>query len=151
MRLLLRMQDRPELLTRQRYVDSRGWNSHDVDDYESECFDEFVGGPGHDYVPRECIQRDIDHLINASSLVKDYVDKQVAHMDKTPPGKLPTYGDLHLAIGEIEAVFTRWYKFLLASEISVLPTPPYNWFAPLLVPWITDREHIPSYGERPLK
>lgn len=148
MRLLLRIRDHPELLTRRRYIDTRGWITN-IEDYESEQFDQFVGEPGHLHVPRQCIQDDIDHLKEASSLVKQYVDKQIAHMDKTPPDKLPTYGDLHDAIGEIETVFKRWYVFLRACDISVLPIQIYNWFAPLMVPWITDAKSIPIYGQRP--
>ncbi len=46
-------------------------------------------------------------------------------------------------------MFRRWNGYLLARDISVLPTPVYIWFAPLLVPWITDPKRIPTYGVQP--
>ena len=148
MRLLQRMLDHPDLLTRERFIETREGNTP-IDDFVSQRFDEFAGEPGHDHVPCDAIQRDIDRLIDASALVKQYVDKGIAHMDKTPPTQLPSFGSLHNAISEIEAVFRRWYGFLLARDISILPTTVQNWFAPLLVPWITDPKRTPTYGVQP--
>lgn len=145
--LLLDLQRSVELLTRDRFVVASGWRDQV---FASSRFDRFVGEPGHVHVPASRVQSDIDMLRNASAVVKKYSDKRIAHWDKTPPNTLPTFSDLHNAVAAIATVFHGWYGFITGSDLSLLPTPVYDWFAPLRVPWIRGDGDVPKYGEMPL-
>jgi AbiU2 len=148
--LLDSMRDSCQHLSRERYTVTCGWTRNEYNDsMVSDQFDEFVGCESHDFVPEERINTDRNRLLNASNLVKQYVDKQVAHNDKKTPKDYPTYGDLHLAIGEIEAIFSCWYKFLTGVEREVMPRPLGDWFAPLRVAWISGENVELVYGEAP--
>ena len=122
------------------HIISRKWyvSQHKLRNANKE-FDLHVG-EGRDCIDSDDLNSRLEDVRNASGLVKDYVDKLVAHTDKKVPDKLPTFNDLDNAIDAI-GIFFKYLHILLNQGSAILePVEEYRWEKLFREPWIIPSE-----------
>lgn len=81
---------------------------------------------------------DLAALTAASSGIQRFVDRHVAHAQSVavPAEVTLQVSDLHTAIDQIGAVFSRYYGLLTASTmLELVPTIQHDWMAVFRTPW----------------
>jgi hypothetical protein len=134
--LLTEIRSDPSRLTRARFV-----SLFDDDDqsYANRAWEQGWFRGANDHVSPHAVDADLTRLATASTKVRRYVNKHLAHRDQTPAKELPTFADLNAAIDTIGEVSKRYAALLTATDwITLVPIAQYNWLAPFLEPWIKD-------------
>jgi hypothetical protein len=67
-----------------------------------------------------------------------FVNKHVAHRDKYPMRRLPTYGELDHCVDVLEKLAEKYSLILKAEGTDVVPAIVYDWQEPFRVAWIKD-------------
>lgn len=158
-RLISEVGDTPALLTRDWW---RGlWTRNESDPYwervaENAWAEQYGGG---DHVDPAIPVADLAELCEGSRKVKEYVDRNVAHLDArmipggdgpptaTPPdaptrtGSNLTLNEVHDAIDLIGRLFQKYGNLLTAASwVGLTPTLQHDWEAVFRVPWIQQQE-----------
>ena len=123
----------PEVMTRRRFVARypdwlRKAGHRDFEQFAS---------PGARRVHRRVIRRHQRELVTSAQRLKRFVDKHVAHNDRRPMRRLPTYTELDDCI-DLLGRLVKDYTLLLEQRTltDVEPVIQYDWKAPFRVPWI---------------
>jgi len=131
--------DHPEVLTRERFVQRYPKNirlhvaDRDFDNYSR---------PGAAHVTPSIIRNHRRRLMKAQRRLHDFVDKHVAHKDRRPLRRLPTFEELDACVDLLEELLREYIGMIEARALTqVLPVWQYDWKAPFRVPWIP---HGPS-------
>jgi hypothetical protein len=136
-RLLEEMRDHPTVLSRVRYRRlSRMANAHAPRRFVDHGFDRLVG-PGQRHVSPKAIGREIRTLETKTDRLKGFVDKRIAHHDRSRVRRLPTYQELGSAITYLEFLVLRYLAlFRAVHRQSLLPPWTYDWKEIFRHPWI---------------
>ncbi len=94
LRFLRKLHRRPELLSRERFVNHyRGaFAPGEAESIGNDHFDLYAGR-GKSHVPPSTIEADIKHLQQVTSAVHAFATKRIAHIDPAP-SRTPTFGEL---------------------------------------------------------
>jgi hypothetical protein len=121
-------------------------SSHHEELYKNYNFPDGVGRKefakwckkGETIINTEMIEEDIQKLNENSELIKQYVNKHVAHHDKKGSEILPTFSDLDCAVDTLGEIFSK-YREIVTSIRSrkLVPEIQDDWLAPLRIPWIS--------------
>ena len=124
----------PYILSRERFVALYGKDSQ----YEANHDFEQFAREGAEYIDPDVIQQDLDKLKKLGDEVIVLADKQIAHYDKQPIKKVPSFGKLDACI-DFLAELTEKYWLLFKAEslvdLLVMPTVDY-WDEIFRQPWI---------------
>jgi hypothetical protein len=75
--------------------------------------------------------------------VREYVDKHVAHYDKSPMKTLPTFVDLNRSVNYLGRLLKKYTLVLTASSLlRVTPTPQYDVLAIFREPWLPPSQSV---------
>jgi hypothetical protein len=147
LKFLEKLKANPEVISRKRYkeqfVDSWGdgpvpccYSEHDAD----EGFDQMVG-EGQQFLDPAYIDGQIQTLKSKTANLKTFVDKRIAHHDKSPFNDLRTFKELDDAIEYLEELLKYyWPLFRGLSMDSALPTWLYDWKDVFYFPWIEKKQ-----------
>ena len=138
-RLLEKIKDQPEVLSRERYVAL--WDDPVLRKrFADGQFNEFTG-PGKPHIDPAMVEEDVSQLVKKIESVKGYVDKRIAHYDRQGPTTLPTYADLNECLDFVE-VLLRKYLNVFRAEMRprILPVWQYDWKQIFRHPWIPPAE-----------
>lgn len=134
--LLMDIKKHPEILSRERYTalfkDSGFANDSN---YINQGFDKLIG-KGKDHIDPEDVAEDIKKLTEKTEVLKTYVNKTLAHLDKEKLEKLPTIKDLDDSLDLIENLVQKYYAIFHAGRVGLLPVPQRPWKNIFKVPWI---------------
>ena len=132
-RLMEEITDHPEVMTRRRFVARypdwlRRAGHRDFERFAS---------PAAQRVHRRIIGRHQRELVASAQRLKRFVDKHVAHNDRRPMRRLPTYAELDDCI-DLLGRLVKDYTLLLEQKglTDVEPVIQYDWKAPFRVAWI---------------
>ncbi len=134
-RLLVELRDDAEVVTRERYVARYPTGVQWVGDRE---FTEVWAGTVGAHLDPAIIEADLAGMHSgATSLVRHYVNKEIAHHDEIGALVTPTFDDLDAAIDNLGALLTRYGTLLTGSTLGVVePVVQFDWEAPFREPWI---------------
>jgi hypothetical protein len=156
-RLILETGETPELLTRDWWLGL--WSKDSDDPYwrrvaEDAWAEQYAGDVGNHLDPA-IAAADLRELREGSRKVKEYVDRNVAHLDArmmssgngpptaTPPGAPSrrgsnlTLNEVHDAIDLIGRLFRKYGNLLTAASwVDLTPTLQHDWEAVFRTPWI---------------
>jgi hypothetical protein len=142
--MLDEMVERPEVLTRRRYVG----RIRDESDFRWRMLNTVFDGYGlikatdsmGDYMDPVCIQNDRDALDTECKPVKDYANRMLAH--RTPIEEMPlTIGQLNKAIDVFEPMFVKYYAIVNgASLMGLEPSIIGDWTAPFRIAWSSEKQ-----------
>jgi hypothetical protein len=137
LRLLEEIRDHPTVLSRARYRRiSRMANTHAPRGLADRGFDRLVG-PRQRHVSPKAIDREIRTLEKKTYRLKRFVDKRIAHHDKSRVRRLPTYQELGNAIAYLELLVLRYLTlFRAVHRQNLLPAWTYDWKEIFRHPWI---------------
>lgn len=144
-RLLEEIKEHAPELTREWWM-GRWWPP---DDEPSEPylaqFDELSSGGDH--VDPAVVQADLDRLTEVSGVIREYVNKFVAHLDGDRARVGPvTLGELHEAADTVYEVFHRWYE--LVTNVTLTVPAIEHWETVLTRPWITEEQAFAIFERR---
>jgi hypothetical protein len=161
-RLICEVGETPTLLTQEWWIGL--WDDDDGNDphlrklAESAWSDQF-GGEGGAHLDPAIPEADLTELREGSQKVKDYVDRNVAHLDARtipaedgPPTEEPpdaptrkgsdlTLNEVHDAIDLIGRLFRKYGNLLTAASwVDLTPTIQNDWEAVFRLPWIDGKD-----------
>lgn len=128
------------LITR-KYYKSLYKNSVLPDDRIEKDFDRFAGKRGKykDFLDKKIVENDILDINRTINIIKNFVDKKVAHLDRTPPRKLITFKEAEDCIDFIGNLLKKYLLILKAVNLIALePTFQYDWEIIFTEKWIPD-------------
>ena len=132
-RLIEEIADHPEVLSRRRFV--RFYRGRQAKRFAHQHFEGFAG-PGADKVDRRLIRAHRRELLTAHRRLRIFVNKHVAHRDRHPMRRLPTYGDFDRCVDLLERLAKDYCLILRAEGTSVVPSIIGDWKKPFRTPWI---------------
>ncbi len=132
-KLMDQIADHPEVVTRGRFVARYPRLLRDAGHRDFERF----ASPTAKTIHRRVIRRHQRELLATAERLKRFVDKHVAHNDRRPMRRLPTYAELDDSI-DLLGRLAQDYSLLLEQSalVEVVPVIQYDWKAPFRVPWI---------------
>ena len=134
--LLKDIKENPEILSRERYTalfkDTGFANDYN---YINQCFDKLVG-EGKNHIDPTDVEEDTKRLIERTEVLKTYVNKTVAHIDKEKLKKLPTIKDLDDSVDLLVEIVQKYYAIFHAGSIDLQPIPQLPWKNIFKVPWV---------------
>jgi hypothetical protein len=127
--------DHPEALPRDRFVRPypaemrrRGMADRDFDRFS---------GPGARHVSRAIIADHRRRLMRAQRRLRTYVNKHIAHSDRRPMRRMPTFQELDAVLDLLEELLKEYVLLLEGKGLTdVLPVWQYDWKQPFRVAWI---------------
>jgi hypothetical protein len=170
--LLSEIAETPDLLTHDWYLEH--WRDESYDDSniafwrragEKEWAEKYAVDSGEHVAPR-MVEADLAELRDESEKVRRYVDKYVAHSDKTviglgstpaspPDDFLPSLDEVHQAIDLIGRLFLRYNGLFSSADIfDLTPMVQHDWEAVFRVQWLPDLElpkEMREYKEQRLR
>lgn len=140
MKLLQRIKQRPNCLTKEWYVslfaeksppkeDAAFWKRHG-----SEVFKNEFGKKG--FFDPLIAQADIEKLKQLGNRIQEYANERIAHHQELVSGILPTYGNLDEFIDELKKIVEKYLLLFEAISYDLTPTHQENWKEVLTRPWI---------------
>jgi hypothetical protein len=132
-RLIDQISDHPEVLSRRRYV--RHYKNPRMKQMAHRHFDQ-MARPGADQMSRRTILGHRRELLVAHRRVRVFVNKHVAHRDKHPMRRLPTYAEFDGCVDVLEKLAEKYSLILKAEGTDVVPTIIGDWKKPFRVAWI---------------
>lgn len=139
-KLIEEVRDDPSHITREFWIGLWGEPSNEGERlYRDHGWTTQFGRDVGDHLDPAIPTADLDDLRDASAKVTRYVDKHLAHSDRTPvpASDLPTVDDVHDAIDKIGDLYNRYYNLLTASFWAFLvPAMQDDWQAVFRVPWL---------------
>lgn len=137
-RFLGELKNRPELLTRDAYIQLYRGEDALMLGFANRDFDGLAGSGNQSLAP-EKIDIDLKRLIGDSPCkkIRDFRDQYVAHSDAAKDNPSPTYDDLFAAFEVIKEVVKKYNLLLRAtSMVSLTPAIQGNWEEVLTIPWL---------------
>lgn len=131
--LLCRIAANPERLTREWFgSEVYGGMAAGMDAGFTRLAD--PSGLGH--IDSVVVLADRDRLLNATERVVKYANQHVVHAEAHPRAKVPTYGELHAAIGVLGELLVK-YTLLLTktSRVEIEPVIQEPWQRIFERPW----------------
>lgn len=133
--LMNEIADHPEVLSRERFArlypahrHGRRAALHDFNRFSR---------PGAKHISRSIIIGHRRRLMNAQRPFRDYVNRHVAHTDRVPMRRPPTFQQLDVFVDLLEELLKEYVLLLEAKSLTdVLPVWQYDWRAPFRVAWI---------------
>lgn len=95
-----------------------------------------------DFVDPDIVRADLEKLIGATSGIKRFRNKRIAHRDAN--NKLVfdvNFNDLDAAIETIREITSKYYLLLKQSGNDLIPVDQTDWQEVFTVPWIEPNEH----------
>ena len=134
--LLKDIKENPEILSRERYT-ALFKDTGFADDYNyiNQCFDKLVG-EGKDHIDPTDVEGDIKRLIERTEVLRTYVNKTIAHLDKEKLKKLPTIKNLDDSVDLLDELVQKYYAIFHAGSIILQPVPQLPWKNIFKVPWL---------------
>ncbi len=132
----------PQVISRNRYkqqfVDGN-YTDRDAD----EGFDQMVG-IGRDHLDPALVGRQLDTLKTRTVTLRAFVNKRIAHHERSEFNDLPTFKELDEAIAYLEELLIYYSPLFTSMGLdSALPTWLYDWKEVFYYPWI-ERPHDES-------
>jgi len=121
--------------------------------YEDAFLRQQIGEPAFDAWGRETLEpmlvaEDRGRIVDATSAVKRYVDKRLAHHERTFEESIDvTWSELNTAVDVIEQVFCRYYELLTASSLMINDITHQHWDHIFWNPWVESPESVKRYRE----
>jgi hypothetical protein len=134
-RLIEQIADHPEVLSRHRYVAHH--KSQHGKYIGHRTFDR-MAGVGAKQLRRRTIRQHQRELLKAHQRLRVFVNKHVAHRNRTPMRRLPTYAELDACVDVLEKLAKEYSLILKAEGTDVVPTIVYDWKKPFRVAWIQE-------------
>ncbi len=134
-RLLEEIINRPGVLSRKRFVALWLFKDPSLERSAHLWFDELVG-PGKPQIDPSVVEAEVKELRNKAKILERFATKRVAHLDKNPPKRLPTYEELDACLDYMEILLKK-YVMLLRAERYDLPVWVTDWKAVFRESWIT--------------
>lgn len=136
-RFLREVRDFPELVSREHYLgffaDAEEWlrEANGVGYFDS------IAGVGAGCISGSLVDEHLNDLSSAVERIEHYVDKRVAHYDKSGLKQpLPTYGDLTTSLEVLDRLTVFYLKLLKGSAPNSLRKPlDPSWIDVFEVPW----------------
>lgn len=137
LRLLRELHRRPDLLSRERFVNHYRavFAPGEAERIGSSEFDLYVGR-GKSHLQRSAIEADIEYLQQTASTVHAFATKRIAHMDPAPQ-QSPTFGQLDESIDFFEKLLRKYVMLFRAIGGDILPTWGFDWMAIFRKPWLS--------------
>lgn len=138
-RLLNKIVEHPEVLSRKRFVELY---TVDIEDDEERAYAELSGNTtfddfGIDYIDAHKVASDASKFLKSAEICETYADKRLAHFDKKGPGEIPTHKNIDETIDILEELVKKYYLLLTARGLAqVLPFIQYDWKAVFNHPWL---------------
>ena len=135
-RLIDEISKHHELLNRSWFVNMDEYK-HLPLDTKNRTFDRMVG-EGNDVYPIDEIKKDKKFINKAKSLIKEFINKRIAHHENVEKiEKIPSYDELDEIIDGFEEIIIK-YWMLLTGEYhdGLVPHVQYDWLDIFKVPWI---------------
>ncbi len=98
-------------------------------------YEEFSGDCFPNIDP-QIVRHDLDSLKSKCEPIKKYVDKLVAHRDKSIFRNIPTYNDLDNAIESIYVYYKKYTHLIRGIPYDIDIIPQWNWREIFTHPWI---------------
>lgn len=134
-RLLSEIQNRAEVLSRQRYV-ALYLGSTVGTDYADEEFDKFAGARGP-HVDPAGVGNDLLTLNQKGQKVREFTNKRIAHHDKAEFKNIPTFAEVDECLDYLESLLTKYVALFRAEVLmQVVPDWQYDWKEVFRRPWI---------------
>jgi hypothetical protein len=136
-RLVLEMSQDASRLSRDFYLTRYGTDDTRLAWARQHWVDEFAGSVG-DHLDPGIPAGDLDRITSAVAKVKGFVDRHLAHRDRTavPAYEQPSLGDAHDAVDVLGAVYRRYMCLMNGLESAVLlPRFDHDWKAVFRSPW----------------
>lgn len=135
-RLLEEICETPQFLSRTRFVALyKGGPSEHL---ANEHFEEFGGKRGSHVYPKR-VESDLETLKGKLRKCEDYADKRIAHRDKRPPKRIPTFADLDNCIDFLVKLVDKYHRLFRGRSIDpILPVgqSSHDWKAIFTEPWL---------------
>lgn len=129
------LQDKNHLLTRKRFV-----RRYPIDMQHAGLADrdyDHLAGKGARVVSKRRLAREIAAMRQAAGPIRRYVNRHIAHHDKKPMRRLPTYTDLNRAIDAIGKSLAMCHLVIRSKGPGrFAATIQHNWRAIFRQPWI---------------
>ncbi|PJB21427.1 MAG: hypothetical protein CO114_05370 [Euryarchaeota archaeon CG_4_9_14_3_um_filter_38_12] len=134
-RLLEEIRNKPKIVSRERYI-SLYSNSILPKDFANHDFDTLVG-KDRAYIDPQRVGKDIDLLYKKAEKIKKFVNKRIAHFDKSDFKNLPTNAELDGCLDYLEKLLKKYLSIFRAeAHISIVPVWQYDWKQIFKYPWI---------------
>jgi hypothetical protein len=131
-RLLMEIQNKPQVLSRDRYV---ALYKEDMKKLGHLHFDKIIGR-GKDYIDTEMVTEDLAQLEGKTKNIKKFVDKRIAHLDKHPHRELPTFKEVNDCLDLFKDLLQKYLLIFRAATYEILPVRDYDWKQIFREPWI---------------
>jgi hypothetical protein len=140
-RLLQRVTTHSEILTRERFTAMQE-SIGNIAENEAEMLFNSVAGPGG-YIDPAIPAQDLESLQNKTKAVRDWVNKNVAHVD--PRGK--PLGEerlsvIHAAVDVVADLFDRYNALIQGERLHSGVVITSNWPTVFRVPWIGEEQYL---------
>ncbi|MFC2173513.1 hypothetical protein ACFLU6_12900 [Acidobacteriota bacterium] len=130
------------VLTRDRF---KSLYSSSLTPLAESCFDD-IAGKKNNHIPKRVLQIEIDKLDKAFEDLKDYLNRNIAHLSKHTVKRRPTYFYVRNRILDVYEVMKRCALFLRAEDLgSPLPVMESTWLDVFKKPWLEKQWVIPEY------
>lgn len=135
MRLLEEIRNKPEIISRKRYI-SLYSNSVLPKDFAHHDFDRLFG-KDRAYINPKMVGKDMDLLNMKTEKIKKFANKRIAHFDKSDFKNLPTYAELNECLDYLEKLLKKYLSIFRAeAHIKIVPVWQYDWKQIFKYPWI---------------
>jgi hypothetical protein len=84
------------------------------------------------------VRRDMAALKKAARLITPYVNKHLAHVDRTPTPEIPEYAEIDDAVQLLGELLERYELLLKNVDFKVGPFFAFNWTSVFHEAWIED-------------
>ena len=137
--LLSDIYDNNEIITRDYYKSLYGSNI--LEYIIDKDFDQFSGKKGKqkNFLNKKIVEADLKAINKTIGNIKYFIDKKVAHLDKTIPKKLLTFKEVEDCIEFIGNLLKKYLSILKAVNLSSpKPTFQYDWDIIFTEKWIPE-------------
>jgi hypothetical protein len=142
-RLLTEMSQRPQVITRRRYLGDIA-----EDDFRYQMLNHTLNGYGvvrvtgpdtdslNDYLDPAGIAADRQHLLKVAKPVIAWANQLIAHRSEIEEVKV-TLGDVNRSVDAIEEAFVKYFAIICGPSLMGLePSIIGDWMKPFTIPWI---------------
>jgi len=150
-RLIEEIADHPEVISRRRFVGSYPKPLRNL--IADRDFERFASSNA-DKIDSRGLRRHRRELLQAQRRLRQFVNHYVAHRNRTPMRRLPTYAELDICI-DVLGRLTQAYASLLEQTalVNLIPEIQYDWKKPFRVSWLAasmpEPVRIPSRAPEP--
>ncbi|MGK7345579.1 MAG: hypothetical protein ACNS63_07200 [Candidatus Nitrospinota bacterium M3_3B_026] len=125
-------------ITRDQFLIGNKANQRSNDKIRNRYFDK-LAGKGKKFVDSDIIQKDLCALSEKSKIIRKFVNKKVAHLDRghAKLKNLPTYDDLDDTLDLMEKTFNKYRTLIQYRSYELTPVVINDWKRIFTYPWIT--------------